>query len=147
MTVEEYLMGYQDSIHRLRYIEEEQLYLRANLTRTTPGDGGIGVSHGTNVNKIPDAIARSEELDKEYQEESARAVQTMKEVRNCIMSVSDTKLRDVLTMRYILGYPIKNIAAELGVSPNRASELHRKAISSIVEYIRFKDDAPVEHLD
>jgi len=131
LTTEEFLMGYRDGLHLLRLIDEEEQYLMTSLCRTTPGYSGVTVSHGPNVNKIPDGIADLDMLRREHEAARAEAGHRMMEVRRVIMLVADTRLRDILAKRYLLDHQMKEIALELGISSGRLSELHRMAVDEV----------------
>ena len=136
MNAEEFLSQYLDAKSRLHRLNEERESIRDLITHITPGYGSVSVRHDPNMQKIPDAIIRLEELDKKYSEESRRAVELMGQIHDVIYKVPDSKLREILAMRYILGYQIKHIAVETGLSVSRVSELHRRALLAISEQLR-----------
>ena len=136
MNAEKFLCQYQDSKARLRRLEEERQGIRDLVTRITPGYGSVSVRHDPNMQKIPDAIIRLEELDKKYSEESRRAVELMGQIHDVIYKVPDSKLRDsklreILVMRYILGYQIKRIAVEMKITDRTVWRLQKYAIKQI----------------
>ena len=136
VNAEKFLCQYQDSKARLRRLEEERQGIRDPVTHITPGYGSVSVRHDPNLQKIPDAIIRLEELDKKYSDESRRAVDLMGQIHDVIYMMPDGKLREILAMRYILGYQIKHISAETGLSVSRVSELHKRALLAISEQLR-----------
>ena len=131
MNAEEFLCQYQDSKARLRRLEEERQGIRDLVTHITPGYGSVSVRHDPNLQKIPDAIIRLEELDKKYSEESRRAVELMEQIHDVIYMVPDGKQREILTMRYILGYQIKRIALEMKITDRTVCRLQRCAMEQI----------------
>lgn len=71
------------------------------------------------------------QLYQEYKEQAVQAVQTMQEVFDCIRKVEDPRSANILTMLYILGYSIREISAELGLSYDYAGTLHQKALEMV----------------
>ena len=131
VNAEKFLCQYQDSKARLRRLEEERQGIRDLVTHITPGYGSVSVRHDPNMQKIPDAIIRLEELDKKYSEESRRAVELMGQIHDVIYKVPDSKLREILVMRYILGYQIKRIAVEMKITDRTVWRLQKYAIKQI----------------
>lgn len=128
MNAEEFLSQYLDAKSRLHRLNEERESIRDLMTHITPRYDSVSVRHDRNVNKIPDALGKLEELDKKYSEESRRAVELMEQIHDVIYMVPDGKQREILTMRYILGYQIKRIALEMKITDRTVCRLQRCAM-------------------
>ena len=128
MNAEEFLSQYLVAKSRLHRLNEERESIRDLMTHITPRYDSVSVRHDRNVNKIPDALGKLEELDKKYSEESRRAVEVMEQVHDFIFKIRDNRLCALLGMRYIHGYQMKRIASEMRISLSRASELHSIAL-------------------
>ena len=116
MNAEKFLCQYQDSKARLRRLEEERQGIRDLVTHITPGYGSVSVRHDPNLQKIPDAIIRLEELDKKYSEESRRAVELMEQVHDVVYAITNHEARQVIDLYFISGKLQKEIAYDLHVS-------------------------------
>ena len=131
MNAEKFLCQYQDSKARLRRLEEERQGIRDLVTHITPGYGSVSVRHDPNLQKIPDAIIRLEELDKKYSEESRRAVELMEQIHDVIYMVPDGKQREILTMRYIMGKTHKEIVYDLQISSGTERQRFKQGMEQI----------------
>ncbi len=135
MNAEKFLCQYQDSKARLRRLEEERQGIRDLVTHITPGYGSVSVRHDPNLQKIPDAIIRLEELDKKYSEESRRAVDLMGQIHDAIYTISDEKARDILILYYIMGKTHKEIVYDLQISASTECRRFKLGVEQINRFM------------
>lgn len=131
VNAEKFLCQYQDSKARLRRLEEERQGIRDLVTHITPGYGSVSVRHDPNLQKIPDAIIRLEELDKKYSEESRRAVDLMGQIHDAIYTIPDEKARDILILYYIMGKTHKEIVYDLQISSGTERQRFKQGMEQI----------------
>lgn len=131
MTAEEFLGNYKDSMARIKQIAEERQGIMDLITHITPSYGGEAVAHTQNVNKIPDAVAKLDELNRRYDTESAVLVQQMGEVHSAIHSIPNKKIRDILIQYYINGKQHKEIAYDLEISDSTERRLYNEGLFQI----------------
>ena len=116
MNAEEFLSQYLDAKSRLHRLNEERESIRDLITHITPRYDSVSVRHDRNVNKIPDALGKLEELDKKYSEESRRAVEVMEQVHDVVYAITNHEARQVIDLYFISGKLHKEIAYDLHVS-------------------------------
>lgn len=133
MTAEEFLGQYKDAMARIRRIADERQGVMDLITHITPNYGGEAVAHSPNFNKIPDAVARLDELNRKYDEECAVLVRQMDTVHSAIHSVTNKKVRDILILYYIKDKQHKEIAYEIGISDSTERRLYNDGLSQIQE--------------
>ena len=131
MNAEEFLSQYLDAKSRLHRLNEERESIRDLMTHITPRYDSVSVRHDRNVNKIPDALGKLEELDKKYSEESRRAVDLMGQIHDAIYTIPDEKARDILILYYIMGKTHKEIVYDLQISSGTERQRFKQGMEQI----------------
>lgn len=88
-------------------------------------------------------LAVGPEAQTVHAEEIARQEERMRRVVDMIASLRDKQQRDVLTMRYINGWPWRRIIFEMGTkgySESAAYSLHGRALQHVNEMLAVCDE-------
>lgn len=101
------------------------------MTHITPGYSSVSVQHNRNVNKIPDALGKLEELDEKYSEESRRAVELMGQIHDVVYAITNLEARYVIDLYFISGKTHKEIAYDLHVSPRTELRWFKQGIELV----------------
>lgn len=126
-----WLWRYQEAVRMERELMQELETLNARATGMTnaltgmPGGGGDG-------QKLPRAVEGIVSAQKELQEQIETCNAVRREVKTAIEQVSDTREREVLRRRYLLGQRWENIAVETNTALRHVYRLHRAALKDVI---------------
>lgn len=120
---------------RVRAIEARLDEVRERAERITGAyDGGLGVR--VQSGRTSDAVGTAAVALADLRDELARRVldelRTIREAEEMISCVQDAQLRDVLTWRYLNGWPWWRVADAAGVSERWIYELRERAHTAVI---------------
>ena len=113
--------------HKL--LEREQLLtLAAKVNCSTEGER---VQSSGDPDKVANAVVKIVEIDKEIDKMIDEFVELKREIIEMIYLMSDTKLMQVLYMKYIQYMSFEGIATKMKYSQDWIGRLHKRAIAEI----------------
>lgn len=126
-----WLWRYQEAVRMERELMQELETLNARATGMTnaltgmPGGGGDG-------QKLPRAVEGIVSARKELKDQIETCNAVRREVKTAIEQVPDTREREVLRRRYLLGQRWENIAVETHTALRHVYRLHRAALKDVI---------------
>lgn len=131
-----WLRRYQESLRERRLLEEMLEQRQAEAERIGPLlqylPGGASVGNATSADKLPRAVERIIDTEKELDAQIAYCDIVCQQVRKTIASEPNARLREILTRRYILGQSFADIAQKMNLHERWVYRLHRESISHLV---------------
>lgn len=141
MTAKEYLSQYitaGEEIKALCYELERVKSISEKVTVSFESDGGA--SGSVNVNKIPEAVERIMEIERDIGERVSNLAFLRIDIYNTICRVPDGKLRVILLKRYIGNESFERIAYDMGYTYKHITHnLHPSALEEVEKNMK---DAP-----
>lgn len=105
--------------------------LKSDLEKKTVSYGSDGSQHTQGENSTERKLCKSIDLENEINKEIDELVDKKCIVRKSILSVSDRKLREVLTRRYLLFQTFERISVEMHLELRWIYRLHKKALREV----------------
>ena len=105
--------------------------LKSDLEKKTISYASDGSQHTQSENSTERKLCKSIDLENEINNEIDNLVNKKRIIRKSILSVSDRKLREVLTRRYLLFQTFERISVEMHLELRWIYRLHKKALSKI----------------
>ena len=140
MTAKEYLSQYitaGEEIKALCYELERVKSISEKVTVSFESDGGA--SGSVNVNKIPEAVEKIMEIERDIGERVSNLAFLRIDIYNTICGVPDGKLRVILLKRYIGNEQFERIATDMGYTYNHiCKNLHPQALEEVEKLILEK---------
>lgn len=140
MTAKEYLSQYisaGEEIKALCYELERVKSISEKVTVSFESDGGA--SGSVNVNKIPEAVEKIMEIERDIGERVSNLAFLRIDIYNTICRVQDGKLRVILLKRYIGNEQFERIAMDMGYTYNHiCKNLHPQALEEVEKLISEK---------
>ena len=140
MTAKEYLSQYisaGEEIKALCYELERVKSISEKVTVSFESDGGA--SGSVNVNKIPEAVEKIMEIERDIGERVSNLAFLRIDIYNTICRVQDGKLRVILLKRYIGNEQFERIATDMGYTYNHiCKNLHPQALEEVEKLILEK---------
>ncbi len=141
MTAKEYLSQYitaGEEIKALCYELERVKSISEKVTVSFESDGGA--SGSVNVNKIPEAVERIMEIERDIGERVTKLAFLRIDIYNTICRVPDGKLRVILLKRYIGNESFERISYDMGYTYKHITHnLHPAALEEVEKNMK---DAP-----
>jgi len=141
MTAKEYLSQYiaaGEEIKALCYELERVKSISEKVTVSFESDGGV--SGSVNVNKIPEAVEKIMEIERDIGERVTNLAFLRIDIYNTICRVQDGKLRVILLKRYIGNESFERIAYDMGYTYKHITHnLHPSALEEVEKNMK---DAP-----
>ncbi len=126
MTAKEFLSQYANTAAEITTLTEQiraQRELAENITVGFENDGGAPGTRRTD--KLEAIVSNIVDLENELTERSVQLAAVQKDVYHVICEVKDSRLRTLLTMRYMGGKPFNVIAETMrNTSGEQYSEHH-----------------------
>lgn len=141
MTAKEYLSQYTTAAAEIEALIDEKQRLRSLAEKTTmsfESDGGA--SGSVNADKIPAAIEKIIEIEKEIGERIAALATLRIEIYTTICKVKDGKHRVLLLKRYIGNESFEKIAYEMGYNHHYLT--HTVYVNALEEIEKIMKDIP-----
>lgn len=126
----EYLKGYQDSIKKVKRLEEELIELRLN--KFFPSLIQDGMPHGTGSGDLSSYASKVDELERKLLKARYEKIKLMDDILYHISLLEDKDEQRVLKLRYIKGLKWKEIEEALGYSHRSVHRLHSKSLQHLV---------------
>ena len=126
-----WLGRYRESVCRQRMLEDELAALRSDAERMTACISGMPGRGGVNADRLPKAVERIEEAQKNLEQQVGVCLDERMDVMNAILSVGDESQREVLRRRYVDGQSYAEIADEMGLVERRVYQLHRMGLQKL----------------
>lgn len=140
MTAKEYLSQYitaGEEIKALCYELERVKSISEKVTVSFESDGGA--SGSVNVNKIPEAVEKIMDIERDIGERVTNLAFLRIDIYNTICRVQDGKLRVILLKRYIGNEQFERIAMDMGYTYNHiCKNLHPQALEEVEKLISEK---------
>lgn len=134
MTAKEYLSQYQDLKKYIAAQEANLEELRALAEKSTPSTEGGG--NGLVSDRVGHGAAKIVDLKWEIEQKKERLLDLMREIEETIDEVKISRLRLILTLRYIRGYTVEKTAEAIHYSVRHESRLHDKALKEVEKILR-----------
>lgn len=126
----EYLKGYQDSIKKVKRLEEELIELRLN--KFFPSLIQDGMPHGTGSGDLSSYASKVDELERKLLKARYEKIKLMDDILYHISLLEDKDEQRVLKLRYIKGLKWEEIEEALGYSHRSVHRLHSKSLQHLV---------------
>lgn len=130
-----WLRRYRESMRRQRLLEELLAQRRAEAERVGPllqPSPGAGPGGASAADKLPRAVERILAAEVELKEQIGACEAVRREVQAAIGTVTDSRHRDLLTRRYIMGQTFGQIAGAMQLHERWVYKLHREGVSHLV---------------
>lgn len=127
MTAKEYLMQYRESLTRTQELTAHLSELRAECDQLR--------DHTGERVALDAAVAKYVDACDDAAVYLAMLAERRKEIAHAIDSVQNTRLRELLTERYINGRTLVQIAAERNQSYEHICRLHGAALCAVSELL------------
>ena len=126
----QYLLRYRQAEREVRLLMEEKERLLALATKVTPSYSGEthGSGSGSRVESAAEKIIQCEE---EINRVIDEAVDLRAEIKSAINALPDTRLRELLVRRYLLGQKWEQVAWEMHLEFRWVRRLHGRAIDAL----------------
>lgn len=138
MTAKEYLSQYiaaGEEIKALCYELERVKSISEKVTVSFESDGGA--SGSVNVNKIPEAVEKIMEIERDIGERVTNLAFLRIDIYNTICRVPDGKLRVILLKRYIGNESFERIAMDTNFSYNHiVKNLHPQGLDEVDKILK-----------
>lgn len=138
MTIDEkkqYLMQYSSSCGRIRKLNELKQRCIGQADSISPVYSDMPKA-ASNQSKIESAVCQIIDIERQISEEKEKADKLRAKIENAIESLSKTRERDVLYMRYIVGgyrlMKYDEIAEGMNYSERQVYRIYEKGIEHIV---------------
>jgi len=126
-----FLEGYTYSVRRIKGLQNELEMWATIATGITQKIKPIMVQGGNNSNKIEDCAIRIAEIEDKITREIEDSIAQKAKVESAIMTIKDTRRRELIQLRYINNVPIKKIAVDYDKDVNNVYRTIRKTIGSM----------------
>ena len=127
-----YLSQYQHLWRDLHYYQERITQLRSVAERVTTSLSPVaGTSSGASGRSLESASIALVEAETEYSALMQSALNELLTLERLFAAVADTRMRQVLRLRYIDGLAWEEIADTLGCSIRQALRFRESAVNSI----------------
>lgn len=133
MTAKKYLEQYRCLDCDIRIKQDQLSRLRELAELVSPS--GNGSSSGEISDKVGKTAAKVVDAENEIKEMINRLITLKRTIEKIIGYVEDSKLRQILTLRYINGHTFEKIAEKMGYSSMQIYRLHRKAMENVINVI------------
>ena len=133
MTAKEYLEQYRRLDCDIKIKQYQLIRLRELADLVSPLGNGSGF--GEPSDKVGKTAAKVVDAENEIREMVNELITLKRNIEKIIEYVSDPKLRQVLTLRYINGHTFEKIAEKMGYSSMQIYRLHRKAMENVINVI------------
>lgn len=138
MTAKDFLSQYISAGGEIEALIDELQRLRSLAEKTTMTFESGGGSSGTrNTDKLPEAVEKIMEIEKEIGKRVAALAYLRIDIYNTICRVQDGKSRVLLMKRYIGNESFEKIAMEMGYTYNHiVKNLHPEALAAAEKVIK-----------
>ena len=126
-----FLEGYLYSVRRIRGLQNELEMWATIATGITQKLKPIMVQGGSNSNKIEDCAIRIAEIEDNITKEIEKSISEKARVESAIMTIKDTRRRELVEMRYIHNIPVKKIAQDYEKDSDNIYKMIRKTVRSM----------------
>lgn len=122
-----WLRRYQEALRKERVLALEIERLCAEAEHITPLLTGMP-SGGPNADKLPRAVERITQAQKELAQQVKLCQRIRREVMAALEQVTNPRGYEILRRRYILGQKWEQIAADMGLDERWVRRIHRRAV-------------------
>lgn len=126
----EYLKSYRKALRREQRILDEIQCLR--LDKMFPSIIQDGMPHGSSQTDLSGYAATLDEMIEDLKQERLEKVKIRKKIEQSIRNLEDEDEQEVLRLRYISGLKWDEVAAEMGFTCRRATQIHGNALINFV---------------
>lgn len=132
-----WLSSYIESKKDLKRLEEQLEETKENIMPAARlNHEKSRVKRTTDLSDYQQEIERIEER---IERERLTKIQNLKAIREKIESLKEQKEKDILTYRYIRGYPWEEVARAMGYDISWVFKVHKRAIAEISHKKPYKD--------
>lgn len=126
-----FLEGYSYSIRRIKGLQRELEQWTTIATGITQKLKPVIIKNGTTNSKIEDCAIRIAELENKLMKEINKAEADRINIETTIMTIRDTRRRELVQLRYIHNIPVSKLAQEYGKSEDNIYKTIRKTIKNM----------------
>ena len=132
----QYLLRYRQAEREVRLLMEEKERLLALATNVTPSYSGEAKGSGSG-DRMGAAVDKIVQCEEEINRAIDEAVDLRAEIKSAINALPDTRLRELLVRRYLLGQKWEQVAWEMHLEFRWVLRLHGMAIAelTIVDHV------------
>lgn len=126
-----FLEGYTYSVRRISGLQRELEQWTTIATGITQKLKPVIIKNGTTNSKIEDCAIRIAELEDKLMREIDQAENNRIHIESTIMTIRDTRRRELLQLRYIHNIPVTKLAQEYGKTEDNIYKTIRKTIKTM----------------
>lgn len=126
-----FLEGYTHSVRRIKGLQNELEMWATIATGITQKLKPIMVQGGNNSNKIEDCAIRIAEIEDKITKEIEKSIVEKAKVESAIMTIRDTRRRELIQLHYIHNVPVNKIAQQYGKDENTIYKQLRNSLKYI----------------
>lgn len=127
----ELLNSYRSSVVRIKGLQRELEEWETIATNITRKIKPVMVHSSKTGSKLESDAIKILEIETQLNQELNSIIQTRTSVNDIINTVRDTRKRDILTLRYINGIPVREIARNRNVAEQNIHKIIKRTIQSI----------------
>ena len=127
----ELLNSYRSSVIRIKGLQRELGEWEAIANNITQKIKPVMVNSSKTGSKLESDAIKILEIETQLNQELNAIIQTRTSVNDIINTVRDTRKRDILTLRYINGIPVREIARNRNVAEQNIHKIIKRTIQSI----------------
>lgn len=126
-----FLEGYLYSVRRIKGLQNELEMWATIGTGITQKLKPVMVQGGNSSNKIEDCAIRIAEIEDKITKEIEDSIIEKAKVESAIMTIKDTRRRELIQLKYINNVPVKKIALDYGKPNDSIYKMIRKTVKSM----------------
>ena len=128
MTAKEYFMRYQGIKTEIKSLVERREFYRDLASKCTPAYGAAPGGCGRPGGKMSNNADKAIDMERVLNERIGKLITLEKEIEGVIAAIPNKTARDLLTYRYINGWPLRTVAAEMGYTFDYMRHVHGAAL-------------------
>lgn len=125
------LNSYRSTVFKIKGLQRELEEWQTISTNITQKINPVMAHSNKTGSKLESDAIRVVEIENKIRQELNAAIDTRDSVRSIINSIKDTRKRDILTLRYVNGIPVKEIARSRNVAEQNIHKIIKRSIQSI----------------
>lgn len=139
-----WLWRYQESLREEQLLEEEIEQLQAEAERVTPCLTGVPGGGSGQGDKLPKAVEKILEEKHRLMKQIVETQSVRREIIAVVDGVKDSKHREILRRRYLLGQRWEEIACAMHMAFRWVTKQHHKAIQEMQIQNKEAPQSPIK---
>lgn len=132
---------YRSAVWKAEALSEEVRELRELDQRLGPALTGMPRG-GRNTDRLADTVERLENRSRQLQQQVDRCLSIQQELSGLFERLEDTRMGQLLRMRYLRGCGWKEISERMGFTERWVRTLHQRALVQLGDLLKASDEGP-----